>query len=61
MRYTMTQEQHFWRAHRNISDGNEMFLNMVKDGMTKKELEILIEKRPNMYSRFKNWLEKLPN
>jgi arsenate reductase-like glutaredoxin family protein len=56
----MTQEQMFWKAHRQIADANETFMQLVKDGMTREELKKNIEKRPELWGRFSNWLEKLP-
>jgi len=55
-----TQEQFFWEEHRKIANLNQVFMEMVKDGMTAKELEALIEKRPHVYSRFSHWIAKLP-
>lgn len=56
-----TQMNHYWEAHRKASDLNAAFLDMVSDGMTRKELQVLVELRPSVYGRFENWLEKLPN
>ena len=55
-----TQEQFFWEAHRKIADLNHAFMAMVKDGMTAKELSALIDKRPQVYSKFSHWISKLP-
>jgi len=49
----------FYREHRRIADLNSAFLDMINDGMTKHELEKLIEKRPNVYGRFSSWIERL--
>ena len=55
-----TQHQIFYEEQRKIADLNTMFLCMVEDGLTRKELMTLIERRPEKYERFENWLEKLP-
>lgn len=55
-----TQAQIYWEEHRKIANLNQAFMDMVKDGMTAKELEALIEKRPQVYSRFSHWIPKLP-
>jgi len=55
-----TQMQHFYASHRIVSDANETFLMLVKNGMTRKELETNIKRRPLLWSRFSNWLDKLP-
>lgn len=56
-----TQEQMFYQAHRQIADANETFLELVKDGMTREELQRNIERRPALWSRYANWLEVLPS
>lgn len=56
-----TQEQLFYSACENTARGNELFLEMVKDGLTKSELEKLICKRPELWDRFDGWLDKLPS
>jgi hypothetical protein len=57
----MNQHQLYWKAHRNISDANITFLEMVKDGLTSNELSKLIVKRPALWKRFDSWISKLPN
>lgn len=56
-----TQEQMFYQAHRQISDANETFLELVADGLTREELQRNIERRPSLWARYSNWLEKLPS
>ena len=56
-----TQIQRFHQAGRKIADLNDIFMDMVKEGMTRSELKKLIEKRPQIYGRFSHWLSKLPN
>ena len=55
-----TQMQHFYAAAENARKRNETFLLLVREGLTKSELEHLIKKRPSLYSRFSGWIEKLP-
>ena len=55
-----TQAQHFYTATENAQKGNETFLMLVREGLTRNELERLIEKRPSLYRRFAGWLDKLP-
>jgi hypothetical protein len=56
----MTQLQMFYKAHRNIADANELFLQFVDEGLTRAELEKLIARRPSLWGRFSHWLPKLP-
>lgn len=56
----MTQLQHFWKAHRRVSDANIAFMAAVKDGLTRTELVKLIALRPQLWGRFENWLPRLP-
>jgi hypothetical protein len=55
-----TQEQHYEEARKKIAETNKLFLELVKDGMTRKELAANIKKRPSLWGRFENWLDKLP-
>ena len=54
-----TQYQIYEQERRKIAEINITFLDMVKDGLTKKELQALIERRPALWARFSNWLDKL--
>jgi hypothetical protein len=56
-----SQEQLFYKAHRQIADANETFLELVKDGMTREELQRNIERRPALWSRYSHWLPNLPS
>ena len=39
----------------------QMYYDAVRrDGMTRGELQKLIDKRPERYGRFSGWLERLP-
>lgn len=55
-----TQKQMYYDAVKKSAVLNEAFLDAVKDSLTKNELQKLIEKRPEVYERFANWLIKLP-
>lgn len=54
-----SQLQLFYEAQRRIADGNEQFLDLVREGLTKAELQRNIERRPELWERFSNWLEVL--
>jgi hypothetical protein len=56
-----TQMQIYEQERRKIAAENETFLEIVKDGLTKSELKALIARRPALWKRFENWLEKLPS
>lgn len=55
----MTQYQRYELARRNIADGNNTFMEMLNSGnrITKRELRVLIAKRPALWSRFAGYLE----
>lgn len=55
-----TQQQHFYSAVENAARANKQFLEFVKNGLKREELERLIAKRPSLWGRFKNWLPNLP-
>ena len=57
----MSQTQMYWAAHRKSADVNITFMEMVQSDnpLTKAELEKLIEKRPELWGRFSNWLKVL--
>jgi hypothetical protein len=54
-----TQEQLYYDSFNRSAQLNHAFLDAVKNGLTKKELQTLIQKRPNTYKRFENWIAKL--
>jgi hypothetical protein len=56
-----TQREMFYQEHRKIADGNNAFMELVRGGLKREELERLIAKRPSLWSRFSNWLDKLPS
>jgi hypothetical protein len=42
------------------ADKNRVFYEMVQDGLTRQQLERLIEKNPDTWGFYYGWLEKLP-
>ena len=54
------QTQMFYKSVSDYARSCETFLFLVKHGMTRKELELLIKKRPALWGKFSNWLTKLP-
>ncbi len=56
----MNQIQMYYAAVRRDGELNELFLELVRDGMARDELQKLIDKRPERYGRFSGWLERLP-
>lgn len=55
-----TQMQMYYQAERQAAEVNLTFLELVADGLTREELARNIERRPALWSRFANWLPKLP-
>lgn len=55
-----SQTQMFYRASRQTSEVNQLFLDLVEDGLTRSELERNIARRPQLWGRFSSWLDKLP-
>ena len=55
-----TQKQAYYEAQKKIGEANELFIELVKDGLTRNELEINIERRPELWARFSGFLETLP-
>jgi len=57
----MDQHALFYQAQRNIASGNETFMDLVREGMTREELAINIERRPSLWRRFEGFLDVLPS
>jgi len=55
-----TQKQMFYRACEKAAEADQLFLEMVKDGMTRQELQTNINRRPAVWCRYSNWLDNLP-
>jgi hypothetical protein len=51
----------FYHEQQKIARGNETFLQMFKEGLTREELEALIKKRPSLWGRYERWLKILPS
>ena len=56
-----TQLQLMRRAQYAIAAQNKLFLELVDDGMTREELRINIRRRPELWERFSDWLDRLPS
>ena len=56
-----TQEQMYWQAQQREASINLVFLSMLEgdNPITKTELLDLIEKRPELWGRFINYVSKL--
>ena len=50
----------YYDAVKKAGEVNELFLELVKEGMTRAELEKLIARRPSLWGRFENFLGVLP-
>lgn len=55
-----SQVQLFYQAHRNIAGGNEVFLHLLRDGLTREELGRNIQRRPSLWGRFAGFMDTLP-
>ena len=55
-----TQAKMYYAAEKQSAELNDQFLWLVKNGMTRKDLGRCIELRPDLWSRFSNWMEVLP-
>lgn len=55
-----TQLQIFYQEQAKIAETNKMFLQFVEEGLTRRQLELLIKRRPAHWGRFESWLDKLP-
>lgn len=58
---TMTQLQMYREAERTSAIVNQDFLWLVKEGMTREDLQSCIKKRPALWTRFEQWVDKLPS
>ena len=55
-----TQKQIYYEESKKIADTNKLFLSLVADGLTRPELKNNIEKRPELWGKYHNWLDNLP-
>lgn len=56
-----SQKQMFYEAHRVVADTNNEFMEAVRNGLTREELQSQITWNPDGWKRFENWLDKLPS
>ena len=42
------------------AEGDLCFMEIVKGGLTQTELQKLIDKRQEVWERYRNWMDKLP-
>lgn len=50
----------FYEESHKIAESCELFSEFVKDGLTRDELQKLINKRPALWGKFSGWLDILP-
>lgn len=55
-----TQMQMYYAVSFKIAECNQMFLQLVRDGLTREELEKLIAKRPSLWGKYEGFLSRLP-
>jgi len=55
-----SQQQLYYAAVRAESERDQLFLDFVKDGMTCDHLKKLIDRFPQRWQKYANWLPKLP-
>jgi len=55
-----TQEQMFYATGKRNAELNLQFLEFVRDGLTRQELQKCIDRRPGLWGRWSNWLNVLP-
>ena len=56
-----TQAQMYYQAERRSAELNMTFLDLVRDGLTREDLQRNIERRPALWGRFQGFLDKLPS
>jgi hypothetical protein len=50
----------FYQEHKNIARGNGTFLELVREGLTREELAVCIQRNPSLWGRFAGFLKTLP-
>jgi len=55
-----SQRQMYYDAARKDAEANRLFLDLVKEGLTARELRALIKLRPYLWGKWAVWLDKLP-
>jgi hypothetical protein len=56
-----TQLQMFYQEQKKLGEANELFMELVKDGMTREDLQVNIDRRPQLWERYTDWLKVLPS
>lgn len=56
-----TQQQMYYSAVRKTGEQDELFLQFVREGLTRHDLARNIERNPRLWLRYSAWLYKLPN
>lgn len=56
-----TQQQMFYNSVRKTGEQDELFLELVRDGLTRHDLARNIERNPRLWLRYSAWLHTLPN
>ncbi|MFM0095618.1 hypothetical protein PQQ87_08395 [Paraburkholderia nemoris] len=51
----------FYNQQRDIAGANEVFMDLVREGLTREELEHNIKRRPSLWKRFEGFLNVLPS
>lgn len=58
---TATQQAHmFYQSASRVSERDQLFMELVKDGLTRHELRENMKRRPSLWERYRGWLDKLP-
>lgn len=57
---TPGQAQMYYASVERSAAADKTFLTLVQSGMTKRDLQLNIERRPSLWGRYSNWLNKLP-
>ncbi len=55
-----TQAQMYYQAVRRQGEADELFMSLVREGLTQAELSRNIERRPALWGRYAGILPKLP-
>jgi hypothetical protein len=56
-----SQLQLFYQEQKKLGEANELFMELVKDGMTREDLQVNIDRRPQLWERYADWLKVLPS
>lgn len=56
-----TQEQMFYQEQAKIGRQDELFMQLVREGMTREELQKNIQRRPSLWGKYSNFLPNLPS